>query len=64
MLRRARPSILNLNFAALPKQASAGFAFRAPMDFTGERFIPGQGAAAIAYEHVARYLLAQPLAAG
>ena len=34
------------------------------MEFTGERFVPGQSSASIAYEHLARYLLVQPLAAG
>jgi GT2 family glycosyltransferase/2-polyprenyl-3-methyl-5-hydroxy-6-metoxy-1,4-benzoquinol methylase len=34
------------------------------MEFTGERYIPGQGQAGIAYEHLARYFFAQPFAAG
>jgi SAM-dependent methyltransferase len=33
-------------------------------DFTGERFIPGQGGAQIAYEHLHRYYLALRWAAG
>ncbi len=33
-------------------------------DFTGERFIPGTGGCQMAYEHLHRYLLALPLAAG
>ena len=34
------------------------------MEFTGERFIPGEGGAAIAYEHLHRYLFALNWAEG
>jgi len=34
------------------------------LEWTGERFVPGAGGAAISYEHVHRYLIAQRLAAG
>lgn len=34
------------------------------MKFTGERYVPHDGWADIAYEHLARYMFAQPLAAG
>jgi O-antigen biosynthesis protein len=34
------------------------------IEFTGERFIPGQGGAQIAYEHLHRYLFALPWAQG
>jgi SAM-dependent methyltransferase len=34
------------------------------MEFSGERYVPDQGWAGIAYEHLSRYLFAQPLAAG
>ncbi|OGL45655.1 MAG: hypothetical protein A2W05_01840 [Candidatus Schekmanbacteria bacterium RBG_16_38_10] len=34
------------------------------MEFTGERFIPGEGGAQIYYEHLNRYLLAQKLIRG
>jgi O-antigen biosynthesis protein len=33
-------------------------------DFTGERYLPGQGGAQIAYEHIHRYLFAAGLALG
>ena len=34
------------------------------IEWTGERFIPGEGGAAILYEHAHRYHLAQSLATG
>lgn len=34
------------------------------LEWTGERFIPGEGGAALLYEHAHRYRLAQSLAAG
>ncbi len=34
------------------------------MEFTGERFVPGQGGAQIAYEHLLRYLFAREAVAG
>ena len=34
------------------------------LEWTGERFVPGNGGAAISYEHVHRYQLAQTIAAG
>ncbi|MDD5308934.1 MAG: methyltransferase domain-containing protein [Deltaproteobacteria bacterium] len=34
------------------------------LDFTGERYVPEQGWASIAYEHLSRYLFARRLAAG
>ncbi len=34
------------------------------MEWTGERFIPGQGSAELAYEHFSRYLFARRLAVG
>ena len=34
------------------------------MDFSGERYVPDQGWASIAYEHLSRYLFAQLLATG
>ena len=36
----------------------------APLEWSGERYIPEQGWAAIAYEHVSRYLFARALVAG
>ena len=35
-----------------------------PLEFTGERYIPGQGGAQIAYEHLHRYLFAMRWAKG
>jgi len=35
-----------------------------PLEFTGERYIPGQGGAQMAYEHLHRYLLAMRWAKG
>lgn len=42
----------------------SGEGARGALEFTGERYVPGQGGARIAYEHVHRYLFARRWARG
>src|SRR5262249_55559607 len=47
-----------------PRAAAHRARVKHMIEFTRERFVPGQGGARIAYEHLHRYLLARRLAPG